>query len=209
MSASQRKKKSRGHHQASQETPEGENTQAEGSVDTEEVPSPQAEGQEQEPLAPEDDPKETVDYWKEQVLRAQADIQNIRRRSEQDVEERVRRRLESLLFDLMRVADYMEAALGAIPESIRQAEQAGAFLAGIQAIHQALEGVMTGHGMQVVAPAADATFDPDLHEAVETVTQEGLEAPQLELLARGYRLGKSILRPAKVRLLSPQEDSEA
>jgi len=103
----------------------------------------------------------------------------------------------------------MEAALSAIPEGIRQADQADAFLAGIQAIHQALEGVMTGHGMQVVSPAADASFDPELHEAVETTTQEGLESPQLELLSRGYRLGKTILRPAKVRLVTPQDGSEA
>ena len=208
MSASQRKKKSRGKKQAGAETQDAPVVE-EDVPTTEDSADVEDSAVTEETSTQQDDPKESMEYWKEQVLRAQADIQNIRRRSEQDVEDRVRRRLEGLLFDLIRVADYMEAALSSIPESIRQAEQADAFLAGIQAIHQALEGVMTGHGMQLVSPAADATFDPELHEAVETTTQEGLDSPQLELLSRGYRLGKTILRPAKVRLVTPQDDSEA
>ncbi len=187
MATSRRKKKDRGGPKAeSQDTPQ-------------EIPI-EADGGE---AAAGEDPKDTVEYWREQVLRAQADLQNIRRRAEQDVEERVRRRLEGLLFDLIRVADYMDAAVAGIPASVREAEQADAFLMGIHAIQQALEAVMTGHGMEIVAPPAEAVFDPELHEAVETETDPSLETPQLVLLARGYRLGRTILRPAKVRLLSP------
>lgn len=149
-------------------------------------------------------PEETVEYWKDKFLRAQADIQNIRRRMMEETEERVRLRLEALLNDLIRVSDYMEAALGHIPEPIQKAEQASAFLAGITAIQQALEAVMLGHGMTFLAPGEDQEFDPELHEAVENVVDETLEKPRLELLSRGYKMGKRILRPAKLRIHGPE-----
>ncbi|PCJ52798.1 MAG: nucleotide exchange factor GrpE [Planctomycetota bacterium] len=148
-------------------------------------------------------PQETLDYWKDKALRAQADMQNMRRRLMADTEDRVRMRLEALLNDLILVADYMEAALGSIPEGVQKAEQADAFLAGMSAIQLALEGVMLGHGMTFIAPKREDEFNPEEHEAVETVTDDSLSKPSLELLSRGYRMGKRILRPAKVKILGP------
>jgi len=150
------------------------------------------------------DPEDTLDYWKDKSLRAQADMQNMRRRMMDDTEERVRMRLEALLNDLIRVADYMEAGLSNVPEGVQKAEQADAFLAGMSAIQQALEGVMLGHGMTFLNPNADSEFNPEEHEAVETVVDAELKQPRLELLSRGYRMGKLILRPAKVKILSPE-----
>lgn len=149
-------------------------------------------------------PEETVEYWQDKCLRAQADLQNIRRRMLEETEDRVRMRLEALLHDLIRVSDYMEAALGNIPAPIREAEQADAFLAGIHAIQQALEGVMLGHGMTFLHPEEHHDFDPEEHEAVENVSDPELEKPRLELLSRGYRMGKRILRPAKLRIVGPE-----
>jgi molecular chaperone GrpE len=145
----------------------------------------------------------TAEDWQNKFLRAQADLQNIRRRLGEETEERVRLRMEGLLNDLIRVADYMEAALGNIPEPVQKAEQSDAFLMGITAIQQALESVMMGHGMVFLKPAVEEAYNPDEHEAVETVVDEALESPQLELVSRGYRIGKRILRPAKVKVITP------
>lgn len=162
------------------------------------------EGAETDPVEPE----QTIEYWQDKFLRAQADMQNIRRRMMEETEDRVRMRLEALLHDLIRVSDYMEAALGSIPAPIREAEQADAFLAGIHAIQQALEGVMLGHGMTFLSPGEDHAFDPEEHEAVENVADPKLEKPRLELLSRGYRMGKRILRPAKLRIHGPEGPEE-
>lgn len=145
----------------------------------------------------------TAEEWQDRFLRAQADLQNIRRRLGEETEERVRLRLEALLFDLIRVADYMEAALSNIPEPVQKAAQSDAFLMGITAIQQALEGVMMGHGMVFLKPGTSEEFNPEEHEAVETVVDTALEAPQMELVSRGYRIGKRILRPAKVKVITP------
>lgn len=156
-----------------------------------------------------EEPQPTAEDWQDKFLRAQADLQNMRRRLGEETEERVRMRLEAILHDLIRVADFMEAALGAIPEPVREAEQSEAFLAGIRAIQQALEGVMMGHGMVFLAPTAETEYNPEEHEAVETEIDDSLEKTRLELVSRGYRIGKRILRPAKVKLVRPQEPEEA
>ncbi|MFT7516585.1 MAG: molecular chaperone GrpE [Myxococcota bacterium] len=145
---------------------------------------------------------EDLEYFKDKFLRAQADVQNMRRRMHDETEERVRLRLESLLNDLMRVADYLEVGLNAVPQSVQEAEQGEAFLTGMSAIQQALDMVFVAHGVMFISPAASDAFDPEKHEAVETVEDLEIEAPQLELLNRGYRMANKILRPAKVRVIT-------
>lgn len=149
-------------------------------------------------------PESTPEYWRDQYLRTLADLQNLRRRAAQEVEERTVQRLEGLLEDLLRVDDYFAAALAQVPAGIQQAEGGAAFVAGVTAIRQALDAVLTVHGVHFIVPGADAAFDPAEHEAVEVLQETGLEAPRLDLLARGCRIGRRILRPAKVRLVRPQ-----
>lgn len=147
--------------------------------------------------------EESAEDWRERCLRAMAEVQNLKRRAAQEIEERTLLRLESLLSDLLRVDDYFAAALDHVPGELRAAEGAAAFLAGVGAIRQALESVLLGHGATFLAPAADAAFDPAEHEAVEVTEEAGLERERLELLSRGCRFGRRILRPARVRLVKP------
>ena len=149
---------------------------------------------------------EDINYFKDKLLRAQADVQNMRRRMQEDTEERVRIRMESLLSDLIRIADYMEAGLSAIPESIQQAKHADAFLAGISAIQQELDRVFQFHGVTFIAPQENEIFNPEQHEAIETTESEEVKEPKMELLSRGYSIGNKILRPAKVRVIANKED---
>jgi molecular chaperone GrpE len=145
---------------------------------------------------------EDLEYFKNKFMRAQADVQNMRRRMHDDTEERVRLRLEGLLTDLMAVADYLDAGLNAVPQSIKDAEQGEAFLTGMSAIQQALDMVFMSHGVTFLVPTADDEFDPEKHEAIETVVNSDIDKPQLELLGRGYCMGAKILRPAKVRVIT-------
>jgi len=159
------------------------------------------------PAASAPPPEETWEYWKDQYLRAIAELQNVRRRGNLEVEERVVQRMEGLLSDLLRVDDYFAAALSAIPPSVQAADGSAAFLAGVQAIRQALDGVLVAHGLQFVEPGPGAAFDPGEHEAVEVVLDASLKAPRMELLARGCRIGRRILRPARVRLRQPAPEA--
>ncbi len=150
-------------------------------------------------------PEETLDYWKDRALRLQAEIQNMRRRSEQDVEDRTRRRLEALFSELITLEDHLVLALESIPEALREDPAARNFLAGVQAIASALRSTLVRFGLEAIEPEEHHDFDPEVHEAVHTEEREELEAPRLELMRRGYRMGSRILRPAQVRVLRPGE----
>lgn len=147
--------------------------------------------------------EDSAEIWKDRALRAQAEMANMRRRLDREVEQRTRRRLESLLHDLIMVGDHIELALGSIPEPVRIAEGADGFLLGMDAIRTAFEGVLRQHGLEQIAPTADTDFDPSLHEAVQTDTEKGLEATRIEMLRCGYKMGSHVLRPAQVRVVQP------
>jgi len=154
------------------------------------------------------EPVQDLDYWKDKALRAQADNQNMRRRLQEDVEMRTRLRLEGLLTELIMVADFLDSAVDHVPEKITAADDNGAFAMGLEAIRTALASTMRNHGLAVIQPTAKDKFDPELHEALETIERDDLEQDELELVRKGFRLGKRILRAAQVRVLRPSTTPE-
>lgn len=157
-------------------------------------PGPEAEGKAE---------VESLDYWKDKALRAQAEMVNMRRRMDQDVEERTRMRLESLFHELIMLHDHLELALDSLPAELADSKEAGAFIQGIRAIHASLEATLMRHGLEKIHPSQEHDFDSEHHEAVRIVESAEISAPRLELVRRGYRMGRRILRPAQVVLHRP------
>lgn len=182
-----------------EEKPQNEDVQAseqESAADTD-------ASADQAPLSEEEQALEEAEAWKDRALRAQAEMANMRRRLDSEVEQRTRRRMEGLLHDLIMVGDHIGLALSSIPDPVRAAQGADGFLLGMDAIRTAFEGVLKQHGLEQIAPQEDAAFDPALHEAVQTETEQGLKAAKLEVLRCGYRMGSHVIRPAQVRIVQP------
>ncbi|KAA3613433.1 MAG: nucleotide exchange factor GrpE [Planctomycetota bacterium] len=150
-----------------------------------------------------EEPEQTLEFWQDRALRAQAEMANMRRRLEADVEERTRNRMEALFHELITLTDHMDLALSSLPEEAKKEKSLQGFVQGIQAIDMALRSTLERFGLQAIQPSGETAFDPDQHEAVYIEDREDLEKPQLELLRRGFRMGHRILRPAQVRLLQP------
>ena len=153
--------------------------------------------------APAAAPEESVEFWRDKALRAQAEMVNLRRRAEQDVDERARLRTEGILQEVIQLADNFELALGAVPAPLRADDGARPLLDGLRAIQASLAILLARQGVEPIEPPPAAAFDPELHEAVLVEERPGLPGPAVELLRRGYRAGRRILRPAQVRLLRP------
>lgn len=134
--------------------------------------------------------------WKDRALRAQAEMQNMKRRLEDETEARTRRRMEALLMELITVADHMDLAMQAAPEDLPDSKEGQAFLAGMSAIRSSLDLALRAQGLEFIQPQQDDKFDPEIHQAVET--KENVQ--YLTLIRKGYRFGKHILRPAQVHL---------
>lgn len=123
--------------------------------------------------------------------RAQADYQNLKRRTEQEKEEAVGFANAMLILGLLPVLDDMERAFATI-----STELAGlTWVDGIRLIYRKLRAALEANGLSEIE-AVGRPFDPNLHEAV--VHQEGEEGVVLAELQKGYKLHDRVIRPTMV-----------
>jgi molecular chaperone GrpE len=137
-------------------------------------------------------------------LRAQADYQNLRRRTQQDLDSALFRVLQPLLDELLLVADYLDMALAAPAKSA----EAKALAAGVELtrskLAQALELV------EVRPIRTTGSFDPALHEAGESrATADSAPGTILATSRPGYTWQGRILRPARVVVAAAPEGARA
>ncbi|MEY4710913.1 MAG: hypothetical protein RIS88_363 [Pseudomonadota bacterium] len=137
----------------------------------------------------------------EQYLRAQADMQNTRRRAEEEVSKARKFAVESFAESLLPVADSLEAGLAiqdATPEQIRE---------GAQATVRQLKSVLERNKVLEIAPAAGTRFDPHQHQAISVVPRpEGSQQEPnsvVTVLQKGYSIAERVLRPALVTVVAP------
>ena len=149
--------------------------------------------------APEDDSPEAVLAQRDEYLarwqRAQADFQNLRRRSSEDVESAVRRTMMPLLEGLLIVMDHLDMALSAPIES----EEAKNLALGVRMTRDQFLASLKREGVDAIDEASE--FDPALHEAVATVDSPEAEPGSIiETVRRGYRWRGQVLRHAHVKV---------
>ena len=128
--------------------------------------------------------------------RTQADFENYRKRSARDAAAATQRGAMKLAKELLPAVDNLERALEHAPEASDDSEQA--FLAGIKHVHSDLIAALQRAGIERYSPEGEP-FDPTLHEAVAQQPVDGF-APGtvVEVFQRGYRIGESVVRPARV-----------
>jgi molecular chaperone GrpE len=174
-----------------------------------------ANGRDQEPLeaspSAEAQGGETVGELRKQVeekqdrlLRALAEAENIRRRSQRDREEYVRYANESLLRDLLPVLDNLDRAL----EAARATNDASGVVGGVELIQRELLKVLERAGVTRYS-ALGQPFDPTRHEAIARVVSANAKPGAVvgETLP-GYMLHNRVLRAALVSVAAaPDEDA--
>lgn len=142
------------------------------------------------------------DEYLESWRRAQADYQNLRRRTLADIDNALRRDRTQLLGEVLTVLDYLDMALLSPCES----PDAQALKMGVQLTRDQLWKLLEDQGVRPI-PAADE-FDPECHQAVATVEDEGEPGRVLEVQRAGYRLQEDILRHAQVKVSALPADPE-
>ena len=128
-------------------------------------------------------------------LRALAELDNVRKRAQREVENAQRYALERFASELLAVRDSLELAAGS---AAGQNADAAALVAGQQATLQLLRKAFEKYSIQQILPKGTA-FDPQLHEAVlAQPTDAAAAGTVLEVLQAGYQLNGRLLRPARV-----------
>lgn len=132
--------------------------------------------------------------FKDLALRAQADLDNYRKRAIRDKEESIRYANSSLLEKLLPVLDNFELGL----EAARSAPDTASIVQGMAMVQKQLQDFLKSQGVEAV-PAEGEVFDPARHEAV--AQEHSAEVPEghvVRLLRKGYKLKDRLLRASSV-----------
>ena len=134
-----------------------------------------------------------VESVNEQLLRVRADTDNYRKRLERTTEDLVRSAKRALYLELLSLADDLERALA----SSRDGVSDGPFVEGVELTLNRLHDMLARHGIRAIE--STGAFDPNLHEAVVTVSSTDTPDGQVvEELGRGYFWGDAVLRASRV-----------
>ena len=130
------------------------------------------------------------------LLRSRAEIENLRRRTEQDVEKAHKFALEKFSKDILNTIDNLERAL-ATPAN-KEDESVKALFDGVELTLKELVSTVGRFGVEAVGVVGE-TFNPDLHQAISMQPAEGFETNQISVvLQKGYTLNGRVIRPAMV-----------
>lgn len=139
--------------------------------------------------------RKAADDARDHALRAQAELQNFRRRKEREVADRIALANEGLILELLPVLDDFERAFEAIPEEDR--EQHAAWIQGFDLIYRKLQKILENQGLTAIE--ATGEFDPNVHEAVTMVPSDEVASGEIvQELRKGYKLKDKVVRASLV-----------
>ena len=139
-----------------------------------------------------------LDRLKQEVLYAQAETQNVRRRLEKEKQDASAYAVSGFARDLLSVADNMARALAAIPADLRDDEKMKPLLTGIEITGKELDSVFTRHGIAKIE-AMGARLDPNRHQAIMEMESADAEPGTIvHEMQSGYMIKDRLLRPAMV-----------
>ena len=135
--------------------------------------------------------KRERDEYLDHAKRTQADFENYRKRAAKDIAAAGARARVGLIRELLPVVDNLERALSTAPGGDGLAE-------GVRLVLTDLRGVLAREGVEPIEPKGEQ-FDPQLHEALTTRAEEGVDAGTvLDVVEKGYRSPDQVIRPARV-----------
>lgn len=130
--------------------------------------------------------KERAEYlagWQ----RAKADYINLQREHEQKIADYFKFANEGLILELLSILDSFEAAIKHSKDK------------GVEQLYNQLLSVLKSNGLEEIKSIGEK-FNPELHEAVETIKSDKGEGIVAEEIQKGYKLHNKAIRPAKVKV---------
>ena len=149
------------------------------------------------------------DDLKDQVLRAMAEVENMRRRTERELAQARKYGHSNFARDLLSTIDNLKRAVDVLPED-RSGLDANMtnLVVGVEMIHQEITSVLERHGITVISPEGEK-FDYDKHQAMFEVPTNDVDPGMVVQVAQnGWMLHDRLLTPAMVGVSKPADDAE-
>ncbi|MUG45082.1 nucleotide exchange factor GrpE [Paenibacillus woosongensis] len=137
-----------------------------------------------------------LEEQQQRLMRAQADFDNFRRRTQKEKEELGKYASAKLITELLPVIDNFERAIA----SGEQGTDVSSYAKGVEMIFRQLEGVLGNEGLKAMETVGEP-FNPEFHQAIMQVeSDEHEEGIVVEEVQKGYMLKDKVLRPAMVKV---------
>lgn len=131
------------------------------------------------------------------ILYAAAEMQNVRRRLEQEKLHAANYAAAGFARDMLAIKDHLDRALAAVSDELRQDEMAKNFLAGIESTARELDAVFARNGVTRIE-AKGQPLDPNRHQAMIEIPSDEEPGTIVEEMQPGYMLKDRLLRPSLV-----------
>ena len=177
-------------------------------MDEEQEPMPEFGSDEQQPGAEAiaralqaviEEKDEQIAALKDQALRALAETENTRRRSERELQDMSKYAVTGFAKDLVNVLENLQRAVDAVPKDLKESNLAVKNLAiGVEMTQNELLGIFNRQGIQRIDPMGQK-FDHNFHQAVAQIdTPDAEPGTVVQVLQAGYTIHDRLLRPAMV-----------
>lgn len=137
---------------------------------------------------------------KDRLLRAVAEMENLRKRSERDVKDARQYAIANFARDMLTATDNLSRALLTMPQEARD-EAEGTFkslIEGVEMTEREMIRLLEKNGIKKIEPKGEK-FDPHFHQAMfEVPNPDAVEGTVTEVVQAGYVIGERVLRPAMV-----------
>jgi len=145
---------------------------------------------------------EAASDFKDKMLRALAEMENLRKRTEREVTDARQYAITSFAREVLQVADNMHRALDTIGDELRTSGDAKvkALVEGVDLTERELQKVLEKHGVKMFSPLGEK-FDPNFHQAMyEIPDSSAAPGTVAQVIQAGYLIGERVLRPAMVAI---------
>ena len=133
-----------------------------------------------------------VEKFRDLALRAEAEMQNLQRRTARDVENAHKFGVEKFVLNMLPVVDSLEKAIESTGDSV------DAIAEGLRLCHKLMVDTLTKEGVEIIDPVGDP-FDPNEHQAMSMVENPDMEPNSvLAVVQKGCKLNGRLVRPAMV-----------
>ena len=134
----------------------------------------------------------------DQFLRAKAEVENARRRADEEISKARKFAVEAFAESLLPVADSLSAGLAIADASSEQLRE------GSEATLRQLKSAFERHKVIEINPESGTKFDPHQHQAISVVPAEQEANTVVSVLQKGYLIADRVLRPALVTVTAPK-----
>ena len=149
--------------------------------------------------------EEASKNW-DKVLRLQAEIENLRKRTFRDIENASRGSIERVIMEILPILDSFELGLSLKTETI---DEYKTFKEGQEASMMLMKSLFSKLSIETIDPS-EMRYDPELHEVISTQEDDSVESGYIiKVIQKGYRLRERLLRPARVIVCAEMNKDES